>query len=184
MTVPSQLATVQELHAMPSSTFRASPAQDKRGYYQPSSMRAGYSNPKGAVVMYSPHPIADAYTYEEDWSHVHEARAKAQAQAQAAQFRPQSTVAMVGGGGVGGGGGGQTPQIPERFSSKWKPRSFVSGSYRRARSVCGSLDSRVSWNPFDLPGPPKQTLMSDMMEVLAKREEARSDAQGQQRLAG
>lgn len=151
MTAPSQLATVQELHAMPSSTFKTSPGQDKRGYYQSSSMR-GYPNPKGAVIIQSPHPIADAYTYEEDWSHVHEARAKAQAQIQS-----QSTAAM----------GGQTPQIPERFSSKWKPRSFRSGSYRRARSVCGSLDSRVSWNPFDLPGPPKQTLMSDMMEVLA-----------------
>ncbi|KAK4165664.1 hypothetical protein QBC43DRAFT_287421 [Cladorrhinum sp. PSN259] len=146
----SPLATLQESSALPASAF-GTVAQGERHNYQSSRPV------RGAIVIQSPHPIADSYTYEEDWSHVHEAKAKAQAQAQAQAAQAMPTAAMD----------QQTPQIPERFSSKRRPRSFKSGSFRRTRSACGSLDSHVSWNPFDLPGPPKQTLMSDMMEVLA-----------------
>ncbi|KAK4659435.1 hypothetical protein QC762_110175 [Podospora pseudocomata] len=104
------------------------------------------------VIIHSPHPIADTYTHEEDWARVHQAKAS-----QHLAPRPLLSQHQQ-----------QTIMIPERHSSKWRARSFYSGSFR-TRSQCGSFDSRMSWNPFDLPGPPKRTLMSDMESLLGGR---------------
>ncbi|KAK3383778.1 hypothetical protein B0T24DRAFT_606233 [Lasiosphaeria ovina] len=74
------------------------------------------------------------------------------------------------------------PAIPERLSSRpWRPRSraMLSSSSsmshrRRQRSIMSgssSLDSRrMSWNPYDLPTPPRQPLLADMMELLKQQQ--------------
>ncbi|KAK0731578.1 hypothetical protein B0H67DRAFT_639950 [Lasiosphaeris hirsuta] len=62
------------------------------------------------------------------------------------------------------------PAIPERFSSRWRPRSrWTLGGGRL--SACPSMDSRkTAWNPYDLPGPPRIRLFENMRELLRGRE--------------
>ncbi|KAK0729154.1 hypothetical protein B0T21DRAFT_413250 [Apiosordaria backusii] len=202
------LATVQEASALPASGFvpvMTSAVYHSNHGYKPNVNRRpsessilshhhhhhhryntgpGPRPPHQQVIITSPHPIADTYTHEEDWSHVRQAQAlaaQAAARAKASQQTMYTTTAV---------GGGLAPRpsqrtvmmanthvplaIPERRSSRWRgaARSFMSGSFRsrsRNRSACGSFDSRTSWNPFDLPGPPRKTLMSDMESLLAGR---------------
>ncbi|KAK0673245.1 hypothetical protein QBC41DRAFT_190223, partial [Cercophora samala] len=180
-----QLATVQEATAMGSSGF--APVMTSALHHpnlprHPSEspvlpQHHGYNHHHQPVIIASPHPIADTYTHEEDWAHVRQAQAQAARQKASQQTmyttiphtpphlaaRPSQQQMMM-------MGGGHPLAIPERHSSRWRARSFMSGSFRsrsRNRSQCGSFDSRTSWNPFDLPGPPKKTLMSDMESLLA-----------------
>lgn len=62
------------------------------------------------------------------------------------------------------------PAIPERFSSRWRPRSRRTLGGGRL-SACPSMDSRKTvWNPYDLPGPPRIRLFENMRELLRGRE--------------
>ncbi|KAK4186146.1 hypothetical protein QBC35DRAFT_453541 [Podospora australis] len=148
---PFNLATVQESSALPLTNFQLSYTPTGHSAHPHNLAKAlgvfPSSNTTPEIIL-SPTPIADTYTHEEDWTRVQAAKATTQGIA-----GPHNHI--------------QQPLIPERFSSRWRPRPYKSASFRgRACSVCGSLDSRTSWNPFDLPGPPKQTLMSDMKQIL------------------
>jgi len=53
--------------------------------------------------------------------------------------------------------------IPERYSSRWRPRSRCPSSRR-----CGSIDSRqTTYNPYDLPRIPRQPLFTDIVDLLS-----------------
>lgn len=53
--------------------------------------------------------------------------------------------------------------IPERRSSRWRPRSRCASSRR-----CGSIDSRqTTYNPYDLPRIPRQHLFTDLVDLLS-----------------
>lgn len=53
--------------------------------------------------------------------------------------------------------------IPERYSSRWRPRSRCPSSRR-----CGSIDSRqTTYNPYDLPRIPRQPLFNDIVDLLS-----------------
>jgi len=78
------------------------------------------------------------------------------------------------------------PAVPNRVSSKlpWRPRSRLTmASSRRQRSICPSIASHVSWNPFNLPGPERVSSFADVLEFLRQKRESNANLNGNLRSA-
>ncbi|KAK0632392.1 hypothetical protein B0T14DRAFT_490762 [Immersiella caudata] len=51
-------------------------------------------------------------------------------------------------------------------------------SSRRQKSICPSIASHTSWNPFNLPGPVRVSCFADVLEIIRQRRESNANLNG------
>ncbi|KAK0655725.1 hypothetical protein B0T16DRAFT_440842 [Cercophora newfieldiana] len=73
------------------------------------------------------------------------------------------------------------PAVPNRVSSRlpWPSRSRLTmASSRHQKSICPSIASRTSWNPFNLPGPVRVSSFADVLEMIRQRRASNANMNG------